>query len=116
MERAMMPKMLDRIIQLGCSTRNHNEKCRRNVCRRYRCCVPPRATDDAHLYRCPYDSDDLWSDRAAIVGKVAARLMKVAEASSDARGLPSPFALKPVPDHLDLAKPLHFAALLTMKH
>jgi hypothetical protein len=112
MEHVLMPTLLERIAQLGCSTRKHNENCRRKVCRRYGYCMPLREQDHAHLYRCPYDLDDLWFDRAAAVGKVCARLMKVAETRSAARGLPSPFAPRPVPDHLDLSKPLDVAALL----
>ena len=110
-----MPTLLERTFQLGCSTRKRNEHCRRNVCRRYGYCVPPRDDDNAHFYRCPYDSDDLWLNRAAAVGKLAQRLKKAAETHYAERGLPSPFAPKPVPDHLDLTRPLDFAALLAMK-
>ena len=108
-----MPTLLERIVQLGCSTRKHNEDCRRKICGRYGYCVPPRDFEHQSLYRCPFDADDAWLDRASAVGKIAERLKKIAEDGQSARGEPSPFTPKSVPDHLDLTKPLDFAALLT---
>ena len=110
-----MPTILERVVQLVCSIGQRNEGCRRAVCRRYRLCVPPRDVNHEHFYRCPFDADDAWLIRAGVVGKLAERLMKVAETSCAARGLPSPFAPPPVPDHLDLTKPLDLAALLSLR-
>ena len=107
-----MPAMLGRILQLVCSAGERKAYCRRAVCRRHRYCVPPRDPDEANLFRCPYDhDDDALERRAGAAGKIAARLIKVAEAGYDARGDPSPFAA-PAADPLDLTQPLDLAALL----
>jgi hypothetical protein len=112
MERARMPAMLGRILQLVCSAGERKAYCRRAVCRRYRYCVPPRNRDDANLFRCPYDhDDDAWERRAGAAGTIARRLIKVAEAGYAARCEPSPFAA-PAADHLDLTQPLDVAALI----
>ncbi len=108
-----MPTILEREVQLVCSTRRRNENCRRAVCRRYGFCVPPRHEEHRGFYRCPFDTDDAWLNRVGVVGKIAARLMKVAETGCAARGVPLPFAPPPVPDHLDLTKRLDVAALLS---
>jgi hypothetical protein len=115
MECALMPTMLEREVQLLCSIRARDKNCRRAICRRYGYCVPPRDYEHQSFYRCPFDDEDAWLNRVDVVGKVAERLMKVAEASNAARGLPSPLAPKPIPDHLDLTKPLDVAALLASR-
>ena len=106
-----MPTPLERILQLACSAARPHLGCRRGICRRYRLCVPPRDRKHCGFYRCPFDSADAWQSRADLVEKIAARLMKAADAGHAARGLPSRFAPAPVVDHLDLTKPLDFAAL-----
>ena len=107
-----MPTEIERIVQLICSTWRRNETCRRGVCRRYGYCLPPRIPHDRRLFRCPFDSDDNWPRRHAVVEKFAERLIKVAEAGCVARGVPSPFAPDPAPNHLDLTRPIHIPALL----
>jgi hypothetical protein len=111
MERALMPTLLERTVQLGCSAARPHLGCRRGICRRYRLCVPPRDPKHCGFYRCPFDSDDAWESRADLVEKIAARLMKIADAGYAARGEPLRFAPAPPPDHLDLTKPLEVAAL-----
>jgi hypothetical protein len=112
MECADMPTELERIVQLVCSTSRRNETCRRGVCRRYGYCLPPRVRYNRRLFRCPFDADDTWPRRHAIVEKLAERLIKAGEAGCATRGVPSPFAPEPVPDHLDLTRPFDAAALL----
>ena len=110
-----MPKPLERQVQLLCSTRRRNERCVRAVCRRYGYCVPPRDEEHQFFFRCPFDAEDAWLNRVGVVGKIAARLMKIADAGYSARGQPSPFAPPPASDHLDLTKPLDVAALLAAR-
>ena len=43
---------------------------------------------------------------------LAERLIKAAEGGYAARGVPSPFAPEPAPDHLDLTRPFDAAELL----
>jgi hypothetical protein len=111
MERARMPAMLARILQLVCSAGRRDEYCRRAVCRRYRYCVPPRDPDNESLFRCPFDDFDAGDRRVDAAGTIARRLIKAAEAGYAARGQPSPFA-SPASDPLDLTQPLDAAALL----
>jgi hypothetical protein len=111
MERAFMPDMLARVMQLVCSAGPRSRYCRRAVCHRYRYCVPPRDPDDESLFYCPHDEYDAWERRADAAATIARRLMKAAEAGYAARGEPSPFA-PPAADPLDLTKPLDVAALL----
>ena len=106
-----MPNLLDRTIQLAFSAGPRNRWCRRLVCRRSGLCLPPRNAEHPHFFRCPFDSEDDWRDRADLAGKIAARLTKVAEKGYVARGLRSPFARPPAIDHLDLSTPLDVAAL-----
>ena len=107
-----MPTELEKIVQLVCSTSRRNESCRRGVCRRYGYCLPPRLPSNRRLFRCPFDADDTWPRRHAVVEKLAERLIKVADAGSAARGVPSPFAPEPALDHLDLNRPFDAVAML----
>jgi hypothetical protein len=107
-----MPTEIEKIVQLVCSTLRSTGSCRRGVCRRYGYCLPPRAPDNCRLFRCPFDSSDAWPRRHAVVEKLAERLIKVAEAGSAARGVPSRLAPDPAPDHLDLTRPIDIPALL----
>ena len=107
-----MPTLLERQVQLVCTIAERNEHCRRAVCLRYGYCVPPRAPEGRHLFRCRFDPDDIWPRRHAVARMLAERLMKEAEAAYAARGVPSPFAQEPAPDHLDLTRPFNAAALL----
>jgi hypothetical protein len=110
-----VPNPLERQVQLLCSTLRRNDSCDRAVCRRYGFCVPPRDEEHQAFFRCPFDAEDAWLNRVGVVGKIRARLMKIAEARCTARSLPSLFAPRPVPDHLDLTKPLDVAALLAQR-
>ena len=107
-----MPTQIDKVVQLICSTLRSTESCRRGVCRRHGYCLPPRAPDNCRLFRCPFDSSDTWPRRHAVVGKLAERLIKAAEAGSAARGVPSRLAPDPAPDHLDLTRPIDIPAQL----
>lgn len=107
-----MPTELEKIVQLICSTKRRNASCRRGICRRYGYCLPPRVPYDRNLFRCSFDSDDVWPRRHAVVAMLAEHLIKAADEGAAARGVPSPFAPEPAPDHLDLTRPFDAAALL----
>jgi hypothetical protein len=108
-----MPTEIGKIVQLVCSAGQKSEACRRGICRRNRYCAPPRVAYDRNLFRCRFDSDDLWPRRHAVAKMLAERLIKVGEVGYAARGKPSPFAPEPELDHLDLTRPFDTAALLT---
>jgi hypothetical protein len=104
---------LERVIQLICSSGVRNASCRRGVCRRNGFCVPPPLPYDRRLFRCPFDPDDVWPRRHAVVAMLAERLIKVAEVGYyGPRGVPSPFAPEPALDHLDLTRPFDHVGLL----
>ena len=107
-----MPTELQRLLQLVCSTKQRNESCPRALCRRYRYCVPPRLHYDRNLFRCRFDSAELWPRRHAVAKMLAERLIKATEMDYAARGVPSPFAPEPELDHLDLTWPFDAPALL----
>lgn len=112
MEYWTVPTLLERIVQLSCSAGIRHKGCRRPVCRRLRLCMPPRDRQNPAFRRCPFDTHQAWTGRVGAMEKIAERMIKVAEKAHAARGMPSPFAPKPIADHLDLSKPLDVAALI----
>jgi hypothetical protein len=104
LERAPFPTLLDRTVQGICSIGLRHKHCSRAVCRRTSVCTPPRHKWETTLFRCRFDDEQKWRNRALMVGLLSERLRKICEEAHATRGLPSPFA-EPAVDHLDLTRP-----------
>jgi hypothetical protein len=73
--------------------------------------VPPRDEGSRHVFRCWFDRDEAWERRILAVERLVEHMMKWAEEDAFLKGRPPPFAEPAAPDHLDLSRPLDFAAL-----